>query len=135
MVGVIIIGHGDLPEAMFRAVEHVLGRQAYMEYINVRADDDPAAVEQRLRSAVARCDVGGGVVVCADMFGGTPCNISLGMLDPGRVEIVSGFSLPCLIAIVSERTHSDDPNRIARKGAASGRRYLCLASRMLERGR
>jgi len=132
MVGVIIIGHGTLAKAMHDAVEHVLGRQRNMESINVMADDDPAAIQCHLAESIARCDDGDGVIICADMFGGTPCNIALSKLDPGHIEILSGFSLPCLITIASERTSIHDPNKIAHKGGTSGRRYLCLASKMLQ---
>ncbi|MDX8413292.1 MAG: PTS fructose transporter subunit IIA [Mariprofundales bacterium] len=132
MVGVIIIGHGALAKAMYDAVEHVLGRQSNMEAINVMADDDPAAIQCQLAESIARCDNGNGVIICADMFGGTPCNIALSKLNPGSIEILSGISLPSLIAIISERTSTNDANKIARKGGASGRRYLCLASKMLQ---
>jgi len=132
MVGIIIIGHGKLAQAMHDAVEHVLGSQANMESINVMVDDDITAIQAQLIDAVARCDDGDGVIICADMFGGTPCNIALGTMDPGRIEILSGFSLPSLIAIASARTSLKDANKIARKGASSGRRYLCLASKMLQ---
>jgi len=132
MVGIIIVGHGTLAQAMQDAVEHVLGRQPKMESINVMVDDDPAEIQARLIATIARCDDGEGVIICADMFGGTPCNIALGTMDPGRIEILSGFSLPSLIAIASARTSLADANKIARKGASSGRRYLCLASKMLQ---
>ena len=133
MVGLIIIGHGRLAEAMKDAVEHVLGRQAQLAAINVMADDDPAVIQQRLAEEVAACDCGDGVIICADMFGGTPCNIALGCMEPGRIEILSGVSLPSLIAIASERAALRDVGKIARKGAASGRRYLCLASKLLQK--
>ncbi len=134
MVGLVIIGHGRLAEAMKDAVEHVLGAQAQLAAINVMADDDPTAIQQRLTEAIAECDGGDGVIICADMFGGTPCNIALGSMDPGRIEILSGVSLPSLIAIASERASLRDAGKIARKGAASGRRYLCLASNLLQKG-
>ncbi|MDX8409048.1 MAG: PTS system fructose subfamily IIA component [Mariprofundales bacterium] len=134
MIGIVIIGHGILAQAMHEAVEHVLGTQPQMEFINVEADADPVALQQQLDLAVGQCDQGDGVVICADMFGGTPCNIALGRLDPGRIDILSGVSLPSLIAIASERDRIRDPQAIARKGAASGRRYLCMASQMLEQG-
>ncbi|RMH52890.1 MAG: PTS fructose transporter subunit IIA [Zetaproteobacteria bacterium] len=133
MVGIVIVGHGRLPEALFCAVEHVLGPQSAMEYINVAPDDDPEEVGRALTAAVDRCDGGDGVIVCADMFGGTPCNIALGLLDPGRVEVVSGISLPALIAMASERGGRGGPERVARKGVAGGRRYLCPASTLLSR--
>ncbi|MDQ6964647.1 MAG: PTS sugar transporter subunit IIA [Mariprofundales bacterium] len=132
MVGVIIIGHGTLAQAMQDAVEHVLGTQQGMESINVMVDDDPAAIQQQLNESIARCDSGDGVIICADMFGGTPCNIALSHLNPDHIEIISGISLPCLITIATVRTTINDPNKIARKGGASGRRYLCLASKMLQ---
>ncbi len=134
MIGIIIIGHGTLAQAMHEAVEHVLGRQSQMQFINVEADADPLVLQQVLDHALEECDQGDGVVICADMFGGTPCNIALGRLDPGRIDILSGFSLPSLITIVSERGQIHDPQALARKGEASGRRYLCMASKMLEQG-
>jgi len=132
MVGVIMIGHGTLAQAMHDAVVHVLGKQSNMESINVMADDDPATIQSQLADSIARCDDGDGVIICADMFGGTPCNIALSNLEPGRIEILSGISLPSLITITSERASLNDPHKIARKGGASGRRYLCLASKMLQ---
>jgi len=132
MVGVIIIGHGALAQALHDAVEHVLGSQSNMESINVMADDDPVTIQHQLTDSLARCDDGDGVIICADMFGGTPCNIALSKLDPGRIEILSGISLPSLIAITSERISINDANKVARKGGASGRRYLCVASKMLQ---
>jgi len=132
MVGIIIIAHGSLAEALYRAVEHVLGSQQQMAFINVAADTDPASLQCELDQSIAHCDLGDGVIICADMFGGTPCNAALGKLDPGNIDILSGISLPSLITIASERHQIPDPTTLARKGAASGRRYLCMASKMLK---
>ncbi|MDQ6950768.1 MAG: PTS system fructose subfamily IIA component [Mariprofundales bacterium] len=134
MVGIIIIAHGDLAQALHHAVEHVLGKQRQMEFINVAADSDPVALQHQLDRCIDQCDGGNGVILCADMFGGTPCNVALGRLDPEKIDILSGISLPSLITIASERSQIADPTALARKGAASGRRYLCMASTMLKPG-
>ncbi|NWO72612.1 PTS sugar transporter subunit IIA, partial [Escherichia coli] len=76
------------------AVEHVVGQQEYLETVSIGADDD---MEQRRRDivdAVARADSGNGVIILTDMFGGTPSNLAISVMESGRIEVIAGVNLP-----------------------------------------
>jgi len=138
MIGMVLVAHEHVAEAMLAAVEHVLGPQALAAAMSVGADADIEADlsrnEQRLRELVRRCDAGDGVLVFADMFGGTPCNLALALLERGRVEVVSGFNLPMLIKAATLRQDLTDLSLLARQVRDAGRRHMHIASELMGEG-
>ena len=130
MIGLVLVTHGRLAEEFRHAVEHVVGPQENFETIAIGADDD---IEQRTREiveAVERADTGAGVIVLTDMFGGTPSNLAISVMEAGRIEVIAGMNLPMLIKLTSVR--AGDSMAAALEGAqTAGRKYINVASQVL----
>ena len=130
MIGLVLVTHGQLAAEFRKAVEHVVGPQEKFETVAIGADDD---MEQRRRDivdAVAAVDDGSGVVVLTDMFGGTPSNLAISVMETGRIEVIAGMNLPMLIKLSSVRKN-DDIGVAVDEAQAAGRKYINVASRLL----
>ncbi|MBL8384842.1 MAG: PTS fructose transporter subunit IIA [Burkholderiales bacterium] len=104
MVGVLLITHDGIGEALLAGAAHVLGgAPANARAIAVGAGDDVGVVEARARAALAAVDDGTGVMVLADVYGATPSNIGARLLSPGRVAGIAGVSLPMLVRVLASR--------------------------------
>jgi len=132
MIGIVLIGHERIASEMLAALEHVLGRQSLIQAVDVARDHPPELLRQRLGEAARSCNTGAGVLVLADMFGGTPCNAALSMLRPGEIEVVSGMNMPALIKAATLRQQSIDVTDLAVQVAEAGRRYICVATALME---
>jgi mannose PTS system EIIA component len=109
MIGVLIVAHDSLAESLVKAVTHVLGsRPAHLEPFSVSASDDPTLLLPSARAAIDRLDTGEGVLVFSDIYGATPCNLAAKLLQPGRVEGISGVNLPMLVRAFTYRTRGMD---------------------------
>lgn len=106
MIGVLVISHGAIGEALLASAAQILGAPAQAAALGVARGDDPEAVLERARELAARLDEGDGLLVLTDMFGATPCNVASRLLADGRIEGVSGVSLPMLIRVLSGRNGS-----------------------------
>jgi PTS system mannose-specific IIA component len=130
MIGLVLVTHGRLAEEFRSAVEHVVGAQQNFETVSIGADDD---MEQRRRDivdAVALTDTGSGVILLTDMFGGTPSNLAISVMEPGRVEVIAGVNLPMLIKLTSAR-RADDMAKALELAQTAGRKYINVASQVL----
>ncbi|MHA6687072.1 PTS sugar transporter subunit IIA [Mesorhizobium sp. A556] len=130
MIGLVLVTHGQLATEFRHAVEHVVGPQENFETVAIGADDD---MEQRRRDivdAVAKVDTGTGVIVLTDMFGGTPSNLAISVMQSGRTEIIAGMNLPMLIKLSSIRK-GDDMQASLDEAQAAGRKYINVASQLL----
>jgi PTS system mannose-specific IIA component len=130
MIGLVLVTHGQLAEEFRNAVEHVVGPQENFVTVAIGADDD---MEQRRRDivdAVAKVDQGSGVVVLTDMFGGTPSNLAISVMEPGRVEVIAGMNLPMLIKLSSVRKTGDLAAAVE-EAQTAGRKYINVASQLL----
>jgi PTS system mannose-specific IIA component len=130
MIGLVLVTHGQLAEEFRRAVEHVVGPQENFETVAIGADDD---MEQRRRDivdAVARADTGSGVIILTDMFGGTPSNLAISVMESGKIEIIAGMNLPMLIKLSSVRTGNNMASAL-QEAQAAGRKYINVASQLL----
>jgi PTS system ascorbate-specific IIA component len=109
MIGVLVIGHDNLPDSLVQAAAHVLGaRPEQLETLSVACGDDPLDLLPRARAAVARLDTGEGVLVFSDIYGATPCNLVCKLVDPGHVEAVAGVNLPMLVRAFTYRARGMD---------------------------
>lgn len=107
MIGVLVISHGAIGETLLASAEQILGaRQPQVAALGVSRGDEPEAVLARARALAAELDAGQGLLVLTDMFGATPCNVAARLLADGRVEGVSGVSLPMLVRVLSTRNGS-----------------------------
>jgi len=130
MIGLVLVTHGRLADEFRLAVEHVVGPQENFETVAIGADDD---MEQRRRDiveAVRRVDGGTGVILLTDMFGGTPSNLAISVMESGRIEVIAGMNLPMLIKLSSVRK-SDNMVAALDEAQAAGRKYINVASQLL----
>jgi PTS system mannose-specific IIA component len=130
MIGLVLFTHGRLAEEFVAATEHVVGSQRNMSAISIGPDDD---IEQRRRdilAAVEAVDDGEGVILLTDMFGGTPSNLAISIMDKGRVEIIAGGNLPMLIKLASVRD-SESLEQAVTSAQEAGRKYINVASTLL----
>ncbi|MGB3386547.1 MAG: PTS sugar transporter subunit IIA [Pseudaminobacter sp.] len=130
MIGLVLVTHGRLAEEFLNAVEHVVGPQENFETIAIGADDDMEQRRSDIVDAVARADTGAGVIVLTDMFGGTPSNLAISVMESGRVEIIAGVNLPMLIKLTSVRK-TDDMAHALDEAQTAGRKYINVASQLL----
>ena len=120
MIGILIISHGTLGDALIHAASHVLGtRPQAVRHLGVAVDDDPEAVLPRARELLKELDSGQGVLVLSDIYGATPGNIALRLLERGRVAGVAGVNLPMLVRAL---TYRNEPLAAVADKALSGGR-------------
>ncbi len=130
MIGLVVVTHGHLAEELIAATEHVVGPQDHVRGFCIGPDDDLEARRREIRDGVEAVDSGAGVIIITDMFGGTPANIAISLLQRDRVEVLAGANLPMLITLAETRRQSD-LSEAAEAGLAAGRRYITVASRAL----
>jgi PTS system mannose-specific IIA component len=118
MIGVLILAHDGLGAALLASATHMLGRSPdNVREIGMTSDDDPDAILARGHAALRELDSGSGVLVLTDIYGATPCNIASRLLEPGRIEGVSGVSLPMLLRVL---TYCDGGLEVLVEKARSG---------------
>ena len=122
MIGIVIVAHGGLAEEYLNAVEHVVGSQKGIRAIGIESDDDRSAKQAEICDAADAVDMGDGVVVVTDMFGGSPSNLALRACAPDDRRILYGANLPLLIKLAKSR---DLPVPDAVRAALeAGRKYI-----------
>jgi mannose PTS system EIIA component len=130
MIGLVLVTHGQLATEFRHAVEHVVGPQDNFETVAIGADDDMEQRRADIVDAVARVDTGTGVIVLTDMFGGTPSNLAISVMESGRTEVIAGMNLPMLIKLSSVRK-ADNMAAALDEAQAAGRKYINVASQLL----
>ncbi len=130
MIGLVLVTHGRLAEEFRNAVEHVVGPQDDFETVAIGPDDDMERRRLDIVEAVARVDLGAGVIVLTDMFGGTPSNLAISVMEAGRVEVIAGMNLPMLIKLSSVRKGGDLAAAVE-EAQVAGRKYINVASQLL----
>ncbi|ESZ22630.1 MULTISPECIES: PTS sugar transporter subunit IIA [Mesorhizobium] len=130
MIGLVLVTHGQLAAEFRHAVEHVVGPQDNFETVAIGADDDMEQRRSDIVDAVARVDTGAGVIVLTDMFGGTPSNLAISVMESGRTEVIAGMNLPMLIKLSSIRK-GDNMSAALDEAQAAGRKYINVASQLL----
>jgi PTS system mannose-specific IIA component len=130
MIGLVLVTHGLLAQEFRSALEHVVGPQEAIETISIGPDDDMEQRREDILDAVRRVDSGSGVTVLTDMFGGTPSNLAISIMDRARVEVIAGVNLPMLVKLASKRGECDLASLVAAAQDA-GRKYISVASQVL----
>jgi len=133
MIGMVLVTHGRLAEEFIAALEHVVGHQEQVRAVCIGPDDDMEQRRRDILTSVGEVDDGSGVVVLTDMFGGTPSNLAISIMDKAKVEVIAGVNLPMLIKLSSVR----DQEPLAMTVAAArdaGRKYINIASSLLADG-
>lgn len=130
MIGLVVVTHGRLAEEFLSAAEHVVGPQEAVKAVSIGPDDDMEKRRQDILEAAQGVDTGDGVIILTDMFGGTPSNLAISVMEKANAEVVAGINLPMLIKLASVR--SDGDLEAAVKAAHdAGRKYINVASWVL----
>ena len=131
MIGLVLVTHGRLAAEFISALEHVVGTQLHMEAICIGPEDKMDERRKDIAAAITSVDQGQGVIVLTDMFGGTPSNLAISLLEEGHVEVVAGLNLPMLVKLA--RVRKDCTMAKAASAAQdSGRKYINIASQVLQ---
>ncbi|MGD0561747.1 MAG: PTS sugar transporter subunit IIA [Roseiarcus sp.] len=130
MIGMVLVTHGQLATGFRAALEHVVGPQSRFETITIGPEDDMEQRRADILGAVARVQDGSGVVLLTDMFGGTPSNLAISVMDGGRIEVICGINLPMLIKLATLRETTDLDHAVI-EARDAGRKYITVASKVL----
>lgn len=130
MIGMVLVTHGRLADEFVAATEHVVGAQEQMRAICIGPDDDMEQRRQDIMDAVKDVNTGGGVVLLTDMFGGTPSNLAISLLEKDKIEVIAGINLPMLIKLASVRRGSSLQEAVDAAKEA-GIKYINVASQVL----
>ena len=130
MIGMILVTHGRLAEDFVHAMEHVVGPQQSIETICIGPNDDMERRRREIARAIKDVDTGSGVIVLTDLFGGTPSNLAISLLDAGKVEVIAGINLPMLIRLAGVRKSASVSDAV-RAARDAGRSYITVASELL----
>lgn len=130
MIGLVIVTHGGLAVEFRSALEHIVGPQSHLETVSIGAEDDMAARRTEILDAIRRTDTGEGTIILTDMFGGTPSNLAISVMDEANVEVIAGINLPILVKLASLRSEVRLHEAVALAREA-GRKYIKVASQEL----
>ncbi|WP_120076662.1 PTS sugar transporter subunit IIA [Aurantiacibacter odishensis] len=130
MIGLILVTHGRLAEEFVSAMEHVVGQQDAIATICIGPNDDMEDRRQEIADAIDRVDSGSGAIMLTDLFGGTPSNLAISLLQQGRTEVIAGINLPMLIRLAGARKEMK-LGAAAAAAREAGRNYITLASEFL----
>ncbi len=133
MIGLVLVTHGRLADEFVTAMEHVVGPQEQVRTVAIGPDDDMEARRADIRQAIADVDGGSGVIVLTDLFGGTPSNLAISLMERGHIEVIAGINLPMLIRLESARRKMGVAAAVAAAREA-GRKYISVASEVLGMG-
>lgn len=130
MIGLVLVTHGRLADQFVEAMEHVVGAQEAVETVCIGPNDDVEQRRAEIAEKIERVDSGNGAIVLTDLFGGTPSNLAISLLDAGRVEVIAGINLPMLIRLAGARKTMDVVAAVS-AGREAGRNYITVASEFL----
>src|SRR5579859_1372178 len=130
MIGIVLVTHGNLAREFLSAMEHVVGKQAQARAISIGPDDDMEQRRADILAAAKEVDTGDGTIVLTDMFGGTPSNLAISIMDRAKVEVLAGVNLPMLIKLASVRGTESLAGAVTQARDA-GRKYISVASTLL----
>ena len=130
MIGLVLVTHGKLAVEFRAALEHVVGAQTQIETISIGPDDDIERRRQDILEAVQKVNAASGVILLTDMFGGTPSNLAISVMEAGKIEVIAGVNLPMLIKLASVRGEKTLADAVA-DAQDAGRKYINVASQVL----
>ena len=130
MIGLVLVTHGNLALEFISAMQHVVGKQEQVEAVCIGPEDDMEMRREEILKKAGEVNSGNGTIVLTDMFGGTPSNLAISIMDRAPVEIIAGINLPMLIKLASLR--EDKSLKEAVEGAQeAGKKYINIASQLL----
>ena len=130
MIGLVLVTHGRLADELINALEHVVGSQKNVASVCIGPDDNMERRRNDILKSVEKVNDGAGVVVLTDMFGGTPSNLAISIMDKIPIEVIAGVNLPMLVKLASIRKTLNLGEAVARAQEA-GKKYINIASQLL----
>ena len=130
MIGMVLVTHGHLAEEFILAMEHVVGAQEAVVPICIGPNDDMEKRRSEIAKAVRRVDSGDGAIILTDLFGGTPSNLAISLMQSGKVEVIAGINLPMLIRLAGARKCMTIHDAVCAARDA-GQNYITVASEFL----
>lgn len=130
MIGIVLVSHGQLADDFISVLSHIVGPQKQVAAVCIGPEDDMERRRQDIIDAVEKADSGDGVALLTDMFGGTPSNLAISVMNGRKVEVIAGMNLPMLVKLASIREKSDLAAAII-EAQEAGRRYINVPSRLL----
>ncbi|MEH6629633.1 MAG: PTS sugar transporter subunit IIA [Halopseudomonas aestusnigri] len=130
MIGMVLVTHGNLAVEFVSALEHVVGKQSHIATVCIGPEDDMEQRRKDIISSVKKVEDGEGVVILTDMFGGTPSNLAISIMDQANVEVVAGVNLPLLIKLAGLRD-CNPMKKAVLAAQEAGRKYIHVASELL----
>lgn len=127
MIGIVLVTHGRLAQEFIAAMEHMIGPQQQLRAISIGPEDNVERRQREIAAAARSVDTGSGTVLITDMYGGTPCNLALTLLQRGKVEVLAGANLPSLIKLVDVRSRLPLEEAV-REAIDAGRKYMRAGS-------
>ena len=131
MIGVVLVSHANIAKEMFSVIQHIVGPQENIIAISIFPEDDMEKKRLEILEAVKKVDTGKGVIVLTDMFGGTPSNLAISVMENEKIEVVAGMNLPMMIKMMSLRDKKKIKDLI-KISQESGRKYINVASAFFE---
>lgn len=132
MIGLILVSHGRLADEMKAVMEHVVGPQEAIETVGIYSADDMEQRREEIQEKIKKVDSGDGVAVLTDMFGGTPSNLAISIMNQGNVEVIAGMNLPMLIKLAQVR-NTQSLKEATQSAQEAGKKYINAASVLLSR--
>ena len=130
MIGAVLVTHGNLATELVKVMEHVVGPQDQLTTITIDPDDDMEKRREDILNSVQSVDKGLGVIILTDMFGGTPSNLAISIMEQAKIDIIAGVNLPMLIKLASVRSTETISDAVAQAREA-GQKYIMVASQVL----
>jgi PTS system mannose-specific IIA component len=131
MIGTLILTHGGLARELLSAAQVISGRLSGIEALSLDWTEGLEEAKVKVKAAIERLDQGQGVLILTDMYGGTPCNVALAFLEPGRIEILTGVNLPMVLRLACQSDGQENVGEVVHWLQSKAQRSLCVASDMI----
>jgi PTS system mannose-specific IIA component len=132
MIGIVIVTHCQLGEALIGAAQFIIGSQPEsLESVSIDLNENAEKLRNKISQGIKKVKGQEGVLILTDMFGGTPSNLSYSFLEEGRIEVLSGVNLPILIQAASMRDKMK-LDELAANLESFGKKSISLASGILK---
>lgn len=131
MIGLVLVTHGRLADEFRSALEHVVGPQKHIATICIGPNDDMDRRRRDILDAARSVDTGAGVIILTDLFGGTPSNLAISIMDDGPIEVIAGMNLPMLVKLAKLRADGQRLPDAVRCAEEAGKKYIRSASHVL----
>ena len=129
-IGIVIVTHGNLGAELLKVLEHVVGCQEKIEVVSIGPEDDMEETRLNILKSVNDVNCGKGAIVLTDMFGGTPSNLAISIMESSKIDVIAGINLPMLVKLTSVRSTLTFTEAVDQAKEA-GQKYIMTASQIL----